>query len=289
MGYQIIQLGTLYANGQVLDVIKDNAGAVTQWDGSSEVTFKDTVPGKAFQWVKPDGKNILAADRVLLNSISWNDLRDLSFTAGKAISIDGLPYRCRLLQVSINTSMPSEWEDILDITGDSKRLWHWKRNGFWCVDKDAASLQPSCGDGGIHKQDILPISYRQISVGFRPVLEILGCERPSSGRTVNLDGEDFKLMQMPGITGPVFYPTLISLTGHAFAHIPEGRELKMYTLLCNGRPVPQTTKTVAKYKPGAELLLTDRYYGENYLIAGRWPMVSQWQARPFCEASQQMS
>jgi hypothetical protein len=51
------------------------------------------------QWVKiVDGdKTLLICDRVILVSVSWDDLNGQGYISGKEITIDGARYKCRLL------------------------------------------------------------------------------------------------------------------------------------------------------------------------------------------------
>ncbi len=64
-------------------------------------TFGDTPSADAnkLQWVKiKDGdKTLLICDRVILVSVSWDDLNGQGYVTGKTITIDGAKYKCRLL------------------------------------------------------------------------------------------------------------------------------------------------------------------------------------------------
>lgn len=84
--------------------------------------------------MKPDGINLLVADRVLLTKVSWNDLRTFGFVSGKTVTIDGRRYRCRLLQVGARENEPNEWDRILDETNESNELWYWANGYFWGLD-----------------------------------------------------------------------------------------------------------------------------------------------------------
>ena len=73
-----------------------------QMSGSmANYTFGDTPSADAnkLQWVKiKDGdKTLLICDRVILVSVSWDDLNGQGYVTGKTITIDGAKYKCRLL------------------------------------------------------------------------------------------------------------------------------------------------------------------------------------------------
>lgn len=111
------------------------------------------------------------------------------------------------------------------------------------------------------------VERRDVNLGFRPVLEILRLNSFKSDWRANLDGEDFAITQMPGVMCPVFYPQLTPTTGQTFANIPDGTILKMYTLLCNGKPINQTKRNPLTRRPAPHLTITDRFFGEEYLIS----------------------
>ncbi|MGN8967308.1 hypothetical protein [Intestinimonas sp. HCP28S3_D6] len=77
-------------------------GDIPQMSGSmANYTFGDTPSADAnkLQWVKiKDGdKTRLICDRVILVSVSWDDLNGQGYVTGKTITIDGTKYKCRLL------------------------------------------------------------------------------------------------------------------------------------------------------------------------------------------------
>ena len=51
------------------------------------------------QWhkIKDGNKTLLICDRVILVSVSWNDLNAQGYITGKTITIDGTTYKCRVL------------------------------------------------------------------------------------------------------------------------------------------------------------------------------------------------
>ena len=51
------------------------------------------------QWhkIKDGSKTLLICDRVILVSVSWNDLNEQGYITGKTVTIDGARYKCRVL------------------------------------------------------------------------------------------------------------------------------------------------------------------------------------------------
>ena len=133
-------------------------------------TFGDTPSADAnkLQWVKiKDGdKTLLICDRVILVSVSWDDLNGQGYVTGKTITIDGAKYKCRLLTGGSNrrnndwyaggTPTNNEWDRFITreevITGlpapvssdldtnlnttdhnsPHNQLWHWTGVYSWC-------------------------------------------------------------------------------------------------------------------------------------------------------------
>ena len=178
-------------------------------------TFGDTPSADAnkLQWVKiKDGdKTLLICDRVILVSVSWDDLNGQGYVTGKTITIDGAKYKCRLLTGGSNrrnndwyaggTPTNNEWDRFITreevITGlpapvssdldtnlnttdhnsPHNQLWHWAGVYSWCQETWAenASYRAVRGyDSARYCLNRATNSYPY--VGFRPVLEILNTD-----------------------------------------------------------------------------------------------------------------
>lgn len=63
------------------------------------------------QWhkVKDGNKTLLICDRVILVSVSWDDLNGQGFISGKNIRIDGATYKCRVLAGGTGPRTSSDW------------------------------------------------------------------------------------------------------------------------------------------------------------------------------------
>lgn len=219
------------------------------WESSEKIT-----------WIKPNGLNLLVADRVLLSSLSWNTLEKQGFVEGRQIFIDGHYFRCRLLQVGDGPGTPNEWDEILDITGIENPLWHWNQMYFWgtSMTKENTLGHALRGYYDARTWGSFGASARDVAIGFRPVLEPLGPNSIALKR--KLDGIDFLLSSLPG--GDGFCPVLKPVKENVFTDIPNGSQIKMYSFLEGSRPVTIDERI----EDPTKLTLTDRYFGDEYLI-----------------------
>ena len=179
-------------------------------------TFGDTPSADAnkLQWVKiKDGdKTLLICDRVILVSVSWDDLNGQGYVTGKTITIDGTKYKCRLLTGGSNrrnndwyaggTPTNNEWDRFITreevITGlpapvssdldtnlnttdhnsAHNQLWHWVGVYSWCQETWAenASSRAFRGYYSARHWSYYYATSRFAYVGFRPVLEVLNTD-----------------------------------------------------------------------------------------------------------------
>ena len=179
-------------------------------------TFGDTPSADAnkLQWVKiKDGdKTLLICDRVILVSVSWDDLNGQGYVTGKTITIDGTKYKCRLLAGGSNrrnndwyaggTPTNNEWDRFITreevITGlpapvssdldtnlnttdhnsAHNQLWHWVGVYSWCQETWAenASYRARRGYYSARLWNYRSATYQYANVGFRPVLEVLNTD-----------------------------------------------------------------------------------------------------------------
>ena len=179
-------------------------------------TFGDTPSADAnkLQWVKiKDGdKTLLICDRVILVSVSWDDLNGQGYVTGKTITIDGTKYKCRLLAGGSNrrnndwyaggTPTNNEWDRFITreevITGlpapvssdldtnlnttdhnsAHNQLWHWVGVYSWCQETWAenASSRATRGYRSARRWSYRYATRQDAFVGFRPVLEVLNTD-----------------------------------------------------------------------------------------------------------------
>ena len=198
-------------------------------------TFGDTPSADAnkLQWVKiKDGdKTLLICDRVILVSVSWDDLNGQGYVTGKTITIDGTKYKCRLLTGGSNrrnndwyaggTPTNNEWDRFITreevITGlpapvssdldtnlnttdhnsTHNQLWHWVGVYSWCQETWAenASHRAYRGYSSARYWSNYSSGHRYVYVGFRPVLEVLNTDPliSDSDRNLGDKNQDFTI------------------------------------------------------------------------------------------------
>ena len=198
-------------------------------------TFGDTPSADAnkLQWVKiKDGdKTLLICDRVILVSVSWDDLNGQGYVTGKTITIDGTKYKCRLLTGGSNrrnndwyaggTPTNNEWDRFITreevITGlpapvssdldtnlnttdhnsTHNQLWHWVGVYSWCQETWAenASYRATRGCYSARFWNNYSSGTRYVDVGFRPVLEVLNTDPliSDSDRNLGDKNQDFTI------------------------------------------------------------------------------------------------
>ena len=198
-------------------------------------TFGDTPSADAnkLQWVKiKDGdKTLLICDRVILVSVSWDDLNGQGYVTGKTITIDGTKYKCRLLTGGSNrrnndwyaggTPTNNEWDRFITreevITGlpapvssdldtnlnttdhnsTHNQLWHWVGVYSWCQETWAenASYRARRGYNSARFWFNSSSGSRYVNVGFRPVLEVLNTDPliSDSDRNLGDKNQDFTI------------------------------------------------------------------------------------------------
>ncbi len=265
MGYVIFHFGSLYFGDKVQNV-EQNQGRdrkPVSYDGLSDIFIGGTAPMAAIHWVKPSGMNLFVANRVLMTSVSWDDLAQNRFTQGQKIWIDGQLFRCRLLQVGMGEGGPNEWDRILDEAGEANTLWHWADYYFWGSDvPDRRKRGADCAIRGYYGARIrgsAPDNSRANTIGFRPVLEAIPSDILHD--PCILDGEKFYVSSVPG--DKMYCPILQPLESDNFKSVLDGKQVKMYAILEDGQPL----RAGDEFKDRRNLRITDKYFGDEFLIS----------------------
>jgi hypothetical protein len=234
-----VKLGGFYNNGAILkrptrpwrnDSTPPGAsgyGDIPSMSGSmANYTFGDTPSADAnkLQWVKiKDGdKTLLICDRVILVSVSWDDLNSQGYITGKTVTIDGAKYKCRVLTGGSDyrngdtyaggTPTNNEWDRFItreevisglpapvssdldnnqnstDFNSAHNKFWNWFYVYSWCqeVYADNASYRVIRGYGSARYFDWRSSGTRSVPLGFRPVLEVLNTDPLISDSDRNL-------------------------------------------------------------------------------------------------------
>ena len=189
-------------------------------------TFGDTPSADAnkLQWVKiKDGdKTLLICDRVILVSVSWDDLNSQGYITGKTVTIDGAKYKCRVLTGGSDyrngdtyaggTPTNNEWDRFItreevisglpapvssdldtdqnstDFNSTHNKFWNWFYVYSWCQEVYArdASNRVYRGYYSARYFSWRSSGFRNVSLGFRPVLEVLNTDPLISDSDRNL-------------------------------------------------------------------------------------------------------
>lgn len=222
-----VQMGGLYKNGTALKrptkpwrSDTDPGGGVgagdipAMYNSMANYTIGDTPSdaAKRLQWhkIKDGDKTLFICDRVILVSVSWNDLNGQGYVIGKTVTVDGVGYKCRLLtggSKSRNTSdetaggMPAnnEWDRFITgeetVTGlptpsssdldirltaadkDSthNQFWNWFGVYSWCQEEYATIKGRGATRGNLSARiwNYFVMDDQLHQIGFRPVLEVV--------------------------------------------------------------------------------------------------------------------
>ena len=77
MPHQIFEFGSIYLDNMPQRIPQNPCfgGDIPHHMPTSPIRIGQTAEGRRIPWVKPDGMNLLIADRVLLADVSWQQLR----------------------------------------------------------------------------------------------------------------------------------------------------------------------------------------------------------------------
>ena len=100
MGHSVFEFGALYLGNNIQHVPRQPTGNgdIPQYDRQAVISI-GPAQKERITWIKPDGYNLLVADRALMVDVSWDDLDLNDMVAGKRTQIGGQCFRCRLLQL----------------------------------------------------------------------------------------------------------------------------------------------------------------------------------------------
>lgn len=265
---------------------------VLPFDSCDDFEVKDSVQYQEISWIKPDGLDFLMAAHPLIREICWDELRILHYIEGKKIMIDGLPFLCRVPTMGqTEDDEDNEWAKCLKAAGtDDDSVWHWQNfysygqeNNLNQDNLDASINQVASMRGYYNAQKFAQINTSSFSLfaGFRPLLEPLPFISAEGhlGKLVELEGQPFYCSNFkPKLSG--FRPKLVPVKKAgdgswmfdlaAFGELhDEVKHVRMYFILMDGVPLRQDMPRPPVYKHGTKLELTDKFFGEQYLILWR--------------------
>ena len=280
MSYELFKFGSLYIDGVELPVPETptTSGDIPKFSGKGKISIQDSNALGPITWIRPQGMDLLIADRVLLARVSWSYLKKNGFIEGKVMRLNGLDFKCRLPQVGSKDG-DSEWDRSLECSeSNDDDLWHWHKMLFWGNDNIAGRHLFHFVRGYRTSTDrlVYRCSTNENYIGFRPVLELHVPEFLPMKWSICLEGQPFIISAIktgkadaktPGLRPALLpWPAAGTGSGSVFESAAYLSRVKAYTLLMDGQPVRQDQDLPVRYKPGATLTLTDKYFGEEYLI-----------------------
>ena len=143
--------------------------------------------------------SLFVADYVVTHTVSWNDLDTASLIFGKDYVAGSVDYTLRAPSVGSDSTgwddsqrgvpQSNEWDTMLN--KDSGYIQNWNKMYLWGQDtfSDNASCRAVRGYHSARFWGYFSSSGRNVSLGFRPVLEVLNADTLGSGglKVVTLD------------------------------------------------------------------------------------------------------
>ena len=149
--------------------------------------------------------SLFVADYAVTHTVSWDDLNTKSLIFGKNYASGGVDYTLRAPSVGSNstgsgesqhdTPSNNEWDRILD--KNSGYIQNWNKMYSWGQDTSSAaeSFRAYRGYNSARSWYYTSSSFRNVYLGFRPVLEVLNADTLGFGglKAVTLDLNGGKL------------------------------------------------------------------------------------------------
>ena len=143
--------------------------------------------------------SLFVADYTVTHTVSWDDLNTAGLIFGKDYAIGGVGYTLRAPSVGSDSTgwddsqrgvpQSNEWDTMLN--KDSGYIQNWNKMYLWGQDvsSDGASLRAVRGYSSARSWGYVSSSGRDVSLGFRPVLEVLNPDTLGSDgmKVVTLD------------------------------------------------------------------------------------------------------
>ena len=143
--------------------------------------------------------SLFVADYTVTHTVSWDDLNTAGLIFGKDYAAGGVGYTLRAPSVGSDSTgwddsqrgvpQSNEWDTMLN--KDSGYIQNWNKMYLWGQDvsSDGASLRAVRGYSSARSWGYVSSSGRDVSLGFRPVLEVLNPDTLGSDgmKVVTLD------------------------------------------------------------------------------------------------------
>lgn len=238
----LIRLGTFYKAGtrQAVPQNPVSGGDVPAFSAGQTIEIRDSDASEAnrIPWreVVIGNKRLLIADRVLLRSVSWDDLNAQDLVTGKTVTIDGQDYKLRLLTGGTNyrsgtdaysggRPTDNEWDQIIvnesnfsglpkptatdltnnssNLNGDHNKFWNWYNMRSWVQEAyNSGSNRVTRGYNSARTFDNASSGNRGTNIGWRPALEVLNSAPLISGKDENLGDKKAPFSHVYNVTEP---------------------------------------------------------------------------------------
>lgn len=153
------QFGSLYINKRPV------VPAGRQFDRYRETPVLElggTKPGKEIEWLTVG--HLLIATRVLIHSISWEDLDQRGLISGQEAVIDSKRYKVR-------TPSVKEWDEAAAMcVGHIQDLWYFQDGWSWCIEESTLDnrLRYLCSGNNTHSPMTCSAKTRVKAVWLAP-------------------------------------------------------------------------------------------------------------------------
>ena len=143
--------------------------------------------------------SLFVADYAVTYAVSWDDLNTADLIFGKDYAVGGVDYTLRAPSVGSNSTgsgdsqrgvpQSNEWDTMLNKNSGYIQNWNGMFSWGQDVSSDGASLRAVRGYHSARFWGYFSSSGRNVSLGFRPVLEVLNADTLGSGglKAVTLD------------------------------------------------------------------------------------------------------
>lgn len=207
-----------------------DSGDIPHYDSGKIELVDSNDPRTLISWVpvKSEGRELLIADRNLLTRISWDQLNEQDLIFGKEITLNEKRYKLRVLTggdrpldgdselggfprlngwdtfITNRASIPglpipteedfSEYVSEESFNGFHNKFWNWAYVLSWCQEThvDYGSYRVYRGRNSARRWGCNTATYRNVTFGWRPVLEVLDSETPNSD-----DPAEYKFKYLP--------------------------------------------------------------------------------------------
>ena len=166
------KFGCLTIDGQVYPKASEYGTGVISFGNTDQASEESLL-----SWLPFEGKWV--SNQVNLTSVSWKQLHEQALCTGRAVIIDGKPYRCRSLTTESPDGKSSEWDRLIHLYQNRDYIFHWRVTYTWGQEASLNTAKEpefvtARGWKTPEHTKRFEVWKRTPGIGFRPVLELLG-------------------------------------------------------------------------------------------------------------------